>query len=364
MTTKNEAGDTPVDAVQPETPEAPPQEAADVAAPSGETTEPSEKPQSMLDAASAALKQMNASDTDKDEKNEASDTEGDAGDAETADDQKEPADDTSADKIEDHFSEDEIKALNARTQKSFSRILRSRAEARDQLSAAQAQLSDFQPKAQQFDKITDFMREAELSADEVSTGFELMRLIKHDPVQALEKLRPYVDQLSTLTGDGDLSAELRKQVDEGYLSEEYARQIQSAKSREVLAREAAERQAKRIAESQGATRQEAVVKTRQDAWTGWVATQRASDPVFSKIESLVTDRVRNKLQATGIPDDVNGLSAIFDAARAEIVKEVSAFAPSSPKAPVTPSRSQTSKTSSTGDTEPKSYLDAARAALR
>ena len=57
------------------------------------------------------------------------------------------------------------------------------------------QRNSFRDRAEQYDKITDFLDTNNLSAEEAAQGFQIMAMMKSDPKAALDALNPFVQQL-------------------------------------------------------------------------------------------------------------------------------------------------------------------------
>ena len=319
---------------------------------------------SLLDAAFDAIAPKDASDEEPD----ASELEGDADEGDdgtegSADEADANTETGAAENAEsDHgLSDEDLANLPKRTAKRMRQLLADRKSARTERDEATAQLDALRPKAENFDQIERYMREHELSPEEVSQGFEVMRLIKHDPVRALEALTPYVTQLTTLTGGGPLSADLQRQVDEGFVTEAHARQLQQANSRAALATQAAERQAEAMNRRDEAQSAADLQQQRIAAWQNWAVLQKQSDPDFAKIESFVVNQVRAMLHQ-GAPRSLDQLTSLFDKAKADVIKQLAPYA--KPKTEVTPTRStQSAKPATPAAAEPKTYLDAAYQAL-
>jgi hypothetical protein len=143
------------------------------------------------------------------------------------------------------------------------------------------------PKAEQYEKITTFMKQNALSETEMVEGFNIMAMMKQDPAKAYAALRGYVDQLAPLAGEV-LPEDLKKRVDDGFDSEESAKELARLRAEREFAaarqREAFERQEQeRAAQSQ---------REMVSAVTSWEQAEEAKDPDWSKKYNLVNDRVR------------------------------------------------------------------------
>ena len=56
--------------------------------------------------------------------------------------------------------------------------------------------NEYKVDAERYQNITSFLDENRVSADEAAAGLQIMALMKKDPVEALNALKPYVETLS------------------------------------------------------------------------------------------------------------------------------------------------------------------------
>jgi hypothetical protein len=145
-----------------------------------------------------------------------------------------------------------------------------------------------------------FISDAGLNTEEVNSGFEIMRLMKHDPAKALEALTPYVAALQELNGHV-LPADLKDRVEKGELSEADARTISQARSREGLARQAADKATARANEIQQATQRETLVQDIGKAVSDWETKWKGADPDYKLKHQRVTDAIELHVMKNGYP---------------------------------------------------------------
>lgn len=209
------------------------------------------------------------------------------------------------------------------------------------------------PKAEQYEKITTFMKQNALSEQEMVEGFNIMAMMKQKPADAYKALRGYVDQLAPLAGEV-LPEDLKKRVDEGFDSEESAKELARLRAeREFSANREKETQA-RLEQERAAEYQRSLVT----AVESWERECEAKDPDWSKKYNLVSDRVR-VLLASERP--ANPSHAVELARRA--LNDVNASL-SSVAGRNTPLRAPTSSMSSASTRPaPRSLLDVVRLGL-
>lgn len=312
-----------------------------------------EGPKSLLDAALEAIKP----ESEKSDHTGAEPKEEKTEPAKAADPATDPK--TAEKPGEDEFSDEELKSQPARTAKRIKSLLASRAELRTEAEQGRTRIAELQPKAASFDHIVTFMRDAELAPQEVSEGFELMRLMKHDPVKALQVLKPYYDGLVEATG-GVIAPGLQADVDNGTISEARARELQQANSRAALAQAQADRAAARLQTDRTAQSAADAAKANATAWASWVEIQKRSDPEYAATHDFVVQEARTLL-AAGIPSAAE-LPALFDKAKANVTARLAKFRPS--KASVEPARSSSQSTvGSAAGKPPSSMMEAALASI-
>lgn len=186
----------------------------------------------------------------------------------------------------------------------------------------QQELEQVKPQAEQMGRINQFVTQANLSQQDVTAGFEMMRLMKNDPEQAYEKLVPIFIALRKMVGEV-LPDDLKQKVDTGVMPLEEARRLSRTtaslelrKQREATTTE----EATRKAAAQATENQWRAGADTLNAWeASWAKTdldyQRKLPDVQEKIE-LELLRWRTKGQ---IPTPVQARE-IADRALAEVNK--------------------------------------------
>lgn len=274
--------------------------------------------------------------------------------------QKEPA--PKAPESEDgEISPEEMKLLPKKTARRVKQLLADRKARADERDAVIVERNTLQPKAASFDQIVGYMRDAELSPDEVSTGFEIMRLIRHDPIKALEAIKPYYEGLLQITGQ-IIPPDLQRDVDAGALSEAHARQLAQANSRGVLAQQQAERASQRATQLQNAQSEQAAAAQRNGAWLAWEAVQKTADVDYDAKRDFIVQAAQARLR-NGIPSDQAGLNALFDQAKADVETRLQAFRPRKKSTSVTPATPTKQSNSAPNLPPPKSMREALDRAL-
>jgi hypothetical protein len=146
------------------------------------------------------------------------------------------------------------------------------------------------PRAEQYDKITNFMHTNGLTPDEMAEGMHVMALMKQNPVDAYKQLQGYIEKLAPYTGEV-LPPEIKAKVDEGFVDEETAKELAMLKAQRDLS-ESRQRQADE-------QRQQQEIMNRQrsihDAVANWEQIEKAKDPDWSAKYEMVMERVNTLL---------------------------------------------------------------------
>ena len=212
-------------------------------------------------------------------------------------------------------TDEELKGYKPSTAKRVKQLVRERNEARDRLKAVE-------PAVQGFTKIASFVKEAGLSKDEVNQGFEIMRLMKQNPVQALEALRPYVEQLLVVTGSV-LPADIQKRVEAGEMTEAAALELSKAMAQNQHLQTTSELSARK-AESDRVAR---AAQEAGGAVTSWEQAWSQSDPDYARKQPYVMREIERLLLKGEVPSSPQAAREMCEKVKRQVEKELAAFMP-------------------------------------
>ncbi len=258
-----------------------------------------EKPAgTMLDAVKAAIAPKDATPASK-----STDTPADGEDPDSK-----PAETTETDEL----SAEEVKALSVRTQQRFSKLTKN-------LKAASAEVQSLKPKAEEFDKIDTFVRNAGLSPQDVAGTLEIAAMLRSSPANALARLEPIVAQLRATVGE-TLPADLQQKVDTGYLTEADAKTLAKAQAGERLATQ----RITALSEQQQASARDNEFRTLTtdtvSKVTSWESTQAARDPDWhlkrdnvAELVELAIERKTRELRRPYFPTAAEAIQLSADA---------------------------------------------------
>ena len=239
--------------------------------------------------------------------------------------------------------------LKPKTRRYVERLRKERDEALAQVS----QIEPLKAKAESFDKVQAFCTEARLSKDEVNTGFTIMRLMKHDPLRALEVLKPYYERLQQFSGDL-LPEDLQQRVNSGVIDEATAREL----VRERMQAQLLTHQKTQNEEQAQQSQFEQFTSSVETATNNWEKTQAASDPDYKTLQPYVRREIEltlyRMLGEGKYPKTTQEAVKICDEAKTRVAAELVRFRPK--KAQIKPV--ERGAQISSASTKPKTLLEA------
>lgn len=214
------------------------------------------------------------------------------------------------------------------------------------------QIEAMKPKAERFDAMQNMMVQADLTPEEVTAGFNIMALMKSDPVKALEALRPFVDALEQFSGV-KLPEDLAAQVESGEMTEAAAREMAKLRSQAAVA----DSRARRSEETRTQEHQRNLGTAMVNAVARWESEWQSSDPDYAKKLPLVMAQIKAFRSERGAPKTLEEAVAMAKEARTAVETSLRAVVPVKP--PVKPN---TKDTSVNAQAKPTSLLQAVKQA--
>lgn len=264
----------------------------DAADSSNAGTSDANAPTSMLEAVKQALKPAEA---------EEGEGEGEADSSEAiGEDQGKPEAELSqndADDPDDSKEQEDFSKLPFHKHPRFKGLLEERNKLRETASQNQEQLAQFKDAAERFTAFQAEVVNAGLTAREIDDAFAIMALRKSDPAAALEKLRPYYDELAQLNG-AVLPPDVQQQVDAGYLTPEAAADLVKARSQAQWSQQRLQESQARQLQAQDAQVQESHAATQQAiglAVSRWDSEWQKADPDYAKKQPFVMSELESRL---------------------------------------------------------------------
>ena len=147
------------------------------------------------------------------------------------------------------------------------------------------------PRAEQYDKIMNFMQQSSLSAEEMAEGMQVMAMMKNNPMEAYKAIKTYAERLAPYAGEV-LPDDIKSKVNDGFIDADTAKELAALKAeREFIT------QRNNQAQQAHANQQvQANAKAMHDAVATWEITEKSRDPDWSAKYEMVMDRARILLQ--------------------------------------------------------------------
>lgn len=290
------------------------------------------------------------------------DPESEDGEAESEEESDEKSKDKTKDEeLSDDPTEEEINSYKPKTRKRVQQLLGQRNAYRDVGSVEE--VKQFRDSHERFTQVIDYVNDAGLSNEDVTAGFNIMALMKNDPVKALEELRPIFHTLEQLAGEV-LPDELVERVKQGEISEQDARELQRSKAREHLSEEAAERAARKADTVEKQTQQTTTQNEVRTAVSTWERNWQSKDPDYKAKQTRVSEKIENtvlRMTVGGKLPTAQEAVGIAQKALKEVNEEMKLLAPAK-KDPIEGPAGGSA--ASDAHPEPKSTLDVLDLALR
>ncbi|OFX03285.1 MAG: hypothetical protein A3E78_12175 [Alphaproteobacteria bacterium RIFCSPHIGHO2_12_FULL_63_12] len=177
--------------------------------------------------------------------------------------------------------------------------------------AQSERIAQLEPMAERFTQMQSMMQRADLSPDEVTTGFNIMALMKGDPHKALAALKPFYESLLQVTGEV-LPDDLRKDVDLGHVSEDRARELSRVRSEADAAKRREAAATQRTTDEATARERHTLLSDMAAGVSAWETEWSKKDPDYARKLPLVEAQVkalrqerppRNRAEAAKLAQD-------------------------------------------------------------
>lgn len=175
------------------------------------------------------------------------------------------------------------------------------------------QKNEYKQDAERYNNIQTFLETNKVSADEAADGLQIMALMKKDPVEALNALKPYIETLSQAAGYV-LPDDIQSRVNDGYLDEDAGRELARAKAQ--AQNERTQREA--LLQDQQQATQAAQLNDVAMSVTEWENRTRSTDPDYDLKQPEIDDRVRVLVATQGRPNTTQDALAMAKQAYTEV----------------------------------------------
>lgn len=197
-------------------------------------------------------------------------------------------------------------------------------------------LKALQPDAERYRNVQTFLDQNSLTAEDASELLIVGALMKSNPVQAWERIKPRIQQLLVAAGE-IVPEDIQPRVQNGELSHEAALELSRARARaDALAAE----QSFRTQREAQLSRQN-LANSLRDTAQEWVNDRTTKDPNFNAKQPLLEREITFLQAREGVPNTPEGVKAQLAKAY-KAVNEMGHFAAPAPVAaarkPITPVR--------------------------
>lgn len=193
---------------------------------------------------------------------------------------------------------EEIQQLHPKTRDRFHELVTMR-------KAVEAERDALKPKAEQFERVLDYLETNRIAPQEFDNALELTRMIKSGEYEkALEVLTPIFREVADRAGR-ILPADLQERVRLGHITEEDARELHRSRThaKNVETRTAEERE--RDQQNRQAEEAKRVAETAAQAGDQWAKEKAASDPDWRLKQNLVAEQVELDITRRKLAGDPN-----------------------------------------------------------
>lgn len=224
------------------------------------------------------------------------------------------------------MTEEELNSYKGKTHRRFKQL-----DTRNKALAAELEQS--KPMAELGSTIKNMAAKANLSREDLNTGFNVMRLMRNDPVQAYEALTPIYQALCDIVG-AKLPGNLQEQVNSGALTVEAAQEMSRLRAAQGLRLASDKEQQARSSREAEEARMQDIAKLSADVGTAvsdWETRWKKSDPDYAHKQSRVLDAIDLELlkrkDAGTLPSTVKDALAMCDAIKTKVDNELKKLLP-------------------------------------
>ena len=227
------------------------------------------------------------------------------------------------------LSEEDLK-LSKGAQRRIRDLVEERKTVEAQVAPLRQELDAIKPKAEQFEQISGFMREHNISQDHLSNALGLTAMLnKGEFERALPILETLYNQVREQAGEV-LPADLQQRVALGYITEADAKKLHKAEKTATSVQQKAERERQTVEERDRQTAHDTMVTGATTAADKWSKEQATSDPDWNQKHKLVTEKMELILHRNGpkgFPRTEQDVRKLLDQAKKDVEAEVGVFRP-------------------------------------
>ena len=215
--------------------------------------------------------------------------------------------------------------------------------------------NEYKEDATQQRNIQKFMRENSLTPDEAAQGFRIMALLKNNPMQAYNELKPIYENIAQLSGKV-IPDDIQSKVNDGYMDEDAASELAQLRAKANHN----ENRVKQLNQSQQQQAQRQYANSIANVASSWEQKTKQQDPDYDLKAEMLSDRVSVLVNQKGSPKTPDQAIQVMNEAYSDVNKRFERLTPV--KKPINAPSGQ--KLSGSPMSEPQSMMEAVEQALR
>ncbi len=224
------------------------------------------------------------------------------------------------------LTDEELNSYKGKTRRRFKQL-------DGQNKALAAEVERVKPMAELGTTIMGMTEKANLTREDLNTGFNVMSLMRNNPVRAYEVLTPIYQTLCDIVGV-KLPTDLQEKVTKGEITQENAQELSRLRAATGIAASTAKEQEERATKAAETTRAEEVktlVVNVGTAVSNWENQKKKSDPDYALKANRILESIElelSKREKTGkLPTTVEDAVAMCDAVKAKVDAELKKILP-------------------------------------
>lgn len=225
------------------------------------------------------------------------------------------------------LTDEELNSYKGKTRRRFKQL-------DGQNKALSAQLEQFKPMAELGSAVKGMAEKANLTREDLNTGFKVMDLMKNNPIQAYEVLTPIYKALCDIVGVGVMPDDLQQQLNEGKITPERASELSRLRAAAGFSAARKKSEEERDAKAVQADRVNKANQLAADVGTAvsdWETRWKKADPDYAHKQSRVLDAIDLELmrrkESGKLPTSVKEAIDMCNTVKAKVDAELKKLLP-------------------------------------
>lgn len=168
----------------------------------------------------------------------------------------------------------------------WKQVMEQRNEARQQLETLTAEVETMKESAGRYENIMGYCKENNLAPQEVQEGFHMMSLLKNNPAQFAEAIKPYLQQAQAFSGEV-LPEDLAREVEAGFITLDRAQETARLRAMSQFNQDQLQRQTLQAEQEAKVQQEQRAVQAKSNAVNDWEQQWKNTDPDYAKLKPFV-----------------------------------------------------------------------------